>query len=285
MTVKIQAPAKINLTLDITGKRADGYHTLSTIMQSISLSDIVTISETNSGIITINSNNPLIPTDERNIAYKAAVWFIKNTNIQFNGLHIYIQKNIPTEAGLGGGSADAAAVLIGLNYIFKTELYMEQLCVLATATGADVPFCIIGGTKLCTGIGEIMTEIKPLEQCYVVIAKGNSGISTKLAFQKIDTLEFDNEPDYSSYNGSVLSVKNIGYNKFEMVADNSDVKFIKNKMLEFKADYSAMSGSGSAVYGLFSKFEYAENCRKYFASNNFFSYLCKPISNGSVIIV
>ncbi len=285
MTVKIQAPAKINLTLDITGKRADGYHTLSTIMQSISLSDIVTISETNSGIITIDTSNPLIPTDERNIAYKAAMFFLKNTNVQYNGLHIYIQKNIPVEAGLGGGSADAAAVLIGLNYIFKTELSAKQLCEIAATIGADVPFCIIGGTKLCTGIGEIMTETAPLEQCYIVIAKGNSGISTKSAFKKIDDLGFNVDPDYSKYNGSVLSVKNIGYNKFEIVADISDVKIIKNKMLELKADYSAMSGSGSAVFGLFSNLEYAENCRKYLADNKFFSYLCKPISTGSFIIV
>lgn len=285
MTVKIQAPAKINLTLDITGKRVDGYHTLSTIMQSISLSDIVTISETDTGMITIDSSNQLIPTDERNIAYKAAVLFIKSTNIQYNGLHIHIQKNIPTEAGLGGGSADAAAVLIGLNHIFKTELSMKQLCEIAAIIGADVPFCTVGGTMFCTGIGEIMTEAKPLEQCYIVIAKGNSGISTKLAFEKIDTFGFNTKAEYNAYDGSVLSVKEIGYNKFEMVTDNSDVKFIKNKMLELNSDYSAMTGSGSAVFGLFSNLECAKNCKKHFLNNNFFSYLCRPISNGSLIIV
>lgn len=284
MTVKIQAPAKINLTLDITGKRADGYHTLSTIMQSISLSDIVTISGTDTGMITINSSNPLLPTDERNIAYKAAEKFLKKTNIQHNGLHIHIQKNIPSEAGLGGGSADAAAVLTGLNYMFRTKLSVNQLCEISATIGADVPFCIIGGTKFCTGIGEIMTEAKPLEQCYIVIAKGSSGISTKSAFEKIDAMEFNTEFDCSIYDGSICSVKKIGYNIFEMVADNYDVDFIKNKMLKFNSNYSAMSGSGSAVFGLFSNLKHAEKCNKYFLDNNFFSYLCMPLSNGSLVI-
>lgn len=284
MEVKVLAPAKINLMLDVTGKRDDGYHTLTTIMQSISLADIVSVAETDTGKITVKSSNEAIPPDQNNIAYKAAVKFFDFTNIQHNGLNIHIQKNIPSEAGLGGGSADAAAVLVGLNHIYKTDLSVEQLCDIGASIGADVPFCIVGGTKLCSGIGEIMTETFPLEKCHIVIAKGNSGISTKTAFEKIDNVGFNTDTDYSQYNGSVQSIKSIGYNRFELVTDNYDVSFIKNNMMKMNADYSAMTGSGSAVFGLFSNAEHANICIDFFKHTDIYTGLCTPISNGVMII-
>lgn len=284
MNINVAAPAKINLMLDITGKRADGYHTLTTVMQSVSLSDIVTISENNNGIISVRTNNSLIPSDEKNIAYKAAVEFIKTANIQHNGLDIHIQKNIPSEAGLGGGSADAAAVLIGLNYLFDINLSKEQLCYIGVKIGADVPFCIVGGTKYCTGIGEIITEASPLDECYIVIAKGTTGISTKSAFEKIDALGFNVDSDFNKYNGSVLSIKNYAYNKFELVADNDDVNFIKEQMVIMGAEYAAMSGSGSAVFGLFFNEIDAQKCTDSLCKTNLFAALCKPIPNGAEIM-
>lgn len=284
MNINVAAPAKINLMLDITGKRDDGYHTLATVMQSVSLSDIVTISENNNGIISVKTNNSSIPSDENNIAHKAAVEFIKAANIQHNGLDIHIQKNIPSEAGLGGGSADAAAVLIGLNCLYGTNLSTEQLCDIGVKIGADVPFCIVGGTKYCTGIGEIITEASALEECYIVIAKGNTGISTKNAFGKIDALGFDIDSDFNKYNGSVLAMKEYAYNRFELVTDNEDVKFIKGKMLIMGAEYSAMSGSGSAVFGLFFNEIDAQKCADYLCKTNLFATLCKPISNGAKIM-
>ena len=285
MNVKVMAPAKINLMLDVTGKRDDGYHTLTTIMQSISLADIVTITEQNDGIITVKSSDATIPFDKSNIAYKAAEKFAEYADIQYNGLNIHIQKNIPSQAGLGGGSADAAAVLVGMNYMFGTELSVEQLCDIAISIGADVPFCVSGGTKLCTGIGEIMTTITPLEQCYVVVAKGNSGISTKVAFEKIDATGFEKSIDCSKYTGSVHSVKEIGYNSFEKVTENSDVEYIKKKMLDMGAEYSAMSGSGSAVFGIFTDNDEAQLCCDSLSKSEFFSTLCYPIGNGAEVIV
>ena len=285
MNVKVMAPAKINLMLDVTGKRDDGYHTLTTIMQSISLADIVTITEQNDGLITIKVSDATIPSDKNNIAYKAAEKFAEYADIKYNGLNIHIQKNIPSQAGLGGGSADAAAVLVGMTYMFGTELSVEQLCDIAVSIGADVPFCVSGGTKLCTGIGEVMTAITPLEQCYIVVAKGNSGISTKVAFEKIDATGFEKSIDCSKYTGFVHSVKDIGYNRFEKVTENSDVEYIKKIMLDMCAEYSAMSGSGSAVFGIFTDNAEAQRCCDSLSKSGFFSALCYPISNGAEVIV
>ncbi len=284
MEVKVLAPAKINLMLDVTGKRDDGYHTLTTVMQSVSLADVVSITETGTGKITVKSSNAAIPSDQNNIAYKAAVKFFEFTNIKHNGLNIHIQKNIPSEAGLGGGSADAAAVLVGLNHIYKTDLSIGQLCGIGVSVGADVPFCIVGGTKLCSGIGEIMTETFPLEKCHIVIAKGNSGISTKTAFEKIDDIGFGAKTEYSQYNGSVESLKSVGYNRFELVADNYEVSFIKSNMLKMGADYSSMTGSGSAVFGLFLNLKCANDCIAFFEQKGIHTDLCTPISNGVMII-
>ncbi len=285
MEVKVLAPAKINLMLDVTGKRTDGYHTLTTIMQSVSLADIVRITEQNNGLITVKASNEAIPSDENNIAYTAVQKFVEYTNIQYSGLNIQIEKNIPSQAGLGGGSADAAAVLVGLNYMFETELSTEQLCKIGVSIGADVPFCLVGGTKLCTGIGEIMTDIFPLEHCYIVIAKGTAGISTKTAFEKMDAIGFENLSDYGNYNGSVQSVKRIGYNRFELVADNTEVAFIKNNMLAMDAEYSAMSGSGSAVFGLFLNKDKAQKCIDFFCQSQILSTLCYPLECGAEIII
>lgn len=285
MNVNVIAPAKINLMLDVTGKRDDGYHTLSTIMQSISLADVVSITEGNNGLITVNTSDVSIPSDKNNIAYKAAEKFSEYTNIQYNGLIIHIQKNVPSQAGLGGGSADAAAVLVGLNYMYGTKLSVKQLCEIGVSIGADVPFCIAGGTKLCVGIGDIMTDIVPLEHCHIVIAKGNTGISTKIAFDKIDSIGFENLADYSKYDGSVKSLKTIGYNKFEMVTKNADVNYIKDKMLVMGADYSAMSGSGSAVFGIFINNDKAQKCSDFLCKSGFFSTLCFPRVNGAEVSI
>lgn len=284
MNVKVVAPAKINLMLDVTGKRDDGYHTITTIMQSVSLSDLVIVSENNDGIISVKTSDLSIPSDEKNIAYKAAVEFINSASIQHNGLNIYIHKNIPPEAGLGGGSADAAAVLIGLNYLFCAGLSQKQLCNIGVNIGADVPFCIVGGTRFCNGIGEIITETSALEQCYIVIAKGTTGISTKYAFEKIDAVGFNVNPYFEKYNGSVQSIKQYGYNRFELVTDNEDVKYIQKQMLAMGAKYSAMSGSGSAVFGLFDNEIGAQKCTDFLCKSNLFAVLCNPISHGAEII-
>lgn len=282
-TVAVSAPAKINLMLDVTGKRDDGYHTLVTVMQSISLADTLYITPNNSGIITVECDSINIPTDSRNIAYKAAEKFFEYAEIS-SGVHIKILKKIPSEAGLGGGSADAAAVLVGMNHIFKTKCTNDKLCEIGVKIGADVPFCIVGGTKLCCGIGEEMSDIEPLENCHIVIAKGSKGISTKEAFAEIDRMRFGTSTFDKKYDGTIKSVAETGKNIFEVVTDNQDVLFLKKLFYHSNAVYSAMSGSGSAVFGLFPELENAEKCVQSLTEKNYFSVICHPMSHGVKIL-
>ncbi|MBQ1183634.1 MAG: 4-(cytidine 5'-diphospho)-2-C-methyl-D-erythritol kinase, partial [Clostridia bacterium] len=165
--MKIKAFAKVNLSLDVTGKRADGYHTLCSVFQSVSLCDIVEIEKSDS--ISVKCSDTSL-NGEDNLCNTAAVKFFQAAGI-LGGADIFIEKHIPLAAGLGGGSADAGAVLKGLNELYGNPLSEKKLLEIALSLGADVPFCMVGGTKLCEGIGEIMTELSPLPECYIVIAK------------------------------------------------------------------------------------------------------------------
>ncbi len=282
-SITITAPAKINLTLDVTGRRADGYHTISTIMQSVSLSDSVFIEKNNSGKIYLECKGVTLDSYVHNTAYKAAAAFGEYADICCTGLYISIDKHIPLQAGLGGGSADAAAVIVGLNELFGTRLSWEQLCEIGAKVGADVPFCAVGGTKLCQGIGEMISYVPPLENCFIVIAKGKSGVSTKEAYAKIDRLETQ-AADISLYNGSLASVKKIGGNIFEQVAENEDVPKLKKIIADCGAEYTAMSGSGSAVFGLFAlsrQKSAAGQCARLLRSEGYFAEACIPLSYGA----
>lgn len=284
-TVTVNAPAKINLMLDVTGKRDDGYHTLLTIMQSISLADTVSLTPNNSGKITIQCNDSMIPLGMDNIACKAAELFYRHTVISPTGLDIRIDKQIPSQAGLGGGSADAAAVLVGMNKLYNTELPEDELCRIGVQLGADVPFCIVGGTKICRGIGELMTDALPLEKCFIVIGKGAEGISTKEAYNKIDAkCLFCSEDDSDIYDGSISSVKAVGRNAFEEAAVCPDVKKIKEIFYVSGAEYSAMSGSGSAVFGIFKERSYAETACMEIDRMSFFSGIYTPLAGGAAIL-
>lgn len=281
------APAKINLTLNVTGKRPDGYHTLNSIMQSVSLCDTVEISANKSGLITVDCTDKTVPcgdTAEKNIAFKAAKAFYGCFEISDIGLHIKIEKHIPSEAGLGGGSSDGAAVIVGMNRLYGTDFSDEKLYETGLKIGADVPFCIAGGTKLCLGIGEDISSAPPLEDCFIVIGKGSGGISTKKAYEKIDRLDNYNVSDPSLYNGTLSSLEKAGGNIFEKVTENSDVSEIKRICAECGAEYSAMSGSGSAVFGLFRSRQDAENSLLCLKERNFFAEICKPLSHGAKLL-
>lgn len=281
-SITVPAYAKINLMLDVTGRRPDGYHTLVTVMQSISLADTVFIKLNDSGKLFFECRADGIPDGKENIAYKSAEAFLDYSGISCGGLYISVQKHIPFQAGLGGGSADCAAVLTGLNKLLGTGYSEETLCEIGVKLGADVPFCIAGGTKICKGIGEIMFPAPPLEDCFIVIGKGSKGISTKKAFEAIDSgNNFANEDITDKYNGTIASVKLIGRNIFEDVSDCEDVSAVKEILLQHGAEYSAMSGSGSAVFGLFRQKEAAENACKASKLNGFFSEICVPVSCGS----
>lgn len=250
--MKYYAPAKINLSLDIIKKRSDGYHELKMIMQTVSLYDEINIEKSDE--ISLTSNKTDIPLDKRNLVWKAAELFFEYTNIK-SGCKLHLIKNIPDGAGLGGGSSDAATVLLGLNEIYKTDLTVEELCSLAVKIGADVPFFIIKGTCIAEGIGEKLTKIKNETNPYILIYKPEFSISTKWAYEN---LKLDNNPTYD-IDKIAENLKNPNYNFnniFNKLEDVSISKYpeisdIKTKMKNLGATSSLMSGSGSSVFGIF----------------------------------
>lgn len=261
----INAHAKINLLLDITGSRPDdGYHLIESVFQTVSLHDrlIVTVND-NGGFIRVRSSCRTAPNGMKNIAYKAAAAFFEYTGDTSHGADIFINKVIPSQAGLGGGSSDAASVLMALNHLLETNLSNDVLCEIGAGLGADVPFFIMGGTVHVSGIGEILRPLKPIPQMQLVIAKGAKGISTREAYSKIDTLPSLTHPDIDAMlsaiqNSDIKSIAENSMNIFDEVTDIPDIDFIKKTMLKNGALCAVMSGSGSAVFGIF---ESSENAR------------------------
>lgn len=278
--LSVKANAKINLTLSITGRLPNGYHTLRSIMQSISLHDIVTVETTNSTEIEVICGGG-IPSGEQNIAYKAAREFFRFADISDMGVKITVDKHIPSEAGLGGGSADAAAVICCLNKLYDCDFSRETLCEIGASVGADVPFCIMGGTALCEGIGEVITPLSPLECECVLIAKGKLGVSTKEAYEKIDSTEIKHSPwEISDFSGGFESWAKLCSNDFEVVSGDPEVEAIISEMKSCGASLSQMSGSGSAIFGLFCEHENAESCRKKLSELGFFAEICGFAKNS-----
>lgn len=273
----LNAKAKINLYLDVTGKRADGYHLLETVMHTVSLCDTVTLKKTDRDGIEISCSDPLIPCNEKNIAYKCAAAFFDKTGISGRGVSIDIIKRIPSQAGMGGGSADGAAVLTGLNTLYEAGLSENELISIGAKIGADIPFCIKGGCGYCTGIGEIIEPLTTLQGC-VLIGKGRAGISTAEAFGKIDTLGRGiGIPDIKKIFGNVSSLSDIApccRNIFDDVTSLEEVSDIKRIMTENGAVCSAMTGSGSAVFGLFESEAVAADALEVLKQKKYFTALC-----------
>lgn len=250
----LKAPAKINLTLDVTGKREDGYHTIESIMQTITLFDEVTLEKTAEGI-ELMCNKSYLPLNEKNTAYKSAALFFEETGTK-GGISININKKIPGRAGMGGGSADAAAVLIGMNKLYGTGLSREKLMEMGAKIGADVPFCIIGGTCRCEGIGEICTRVSPMPNCFIVICKPAVGMSTPKAYAQIDKHELKSSGATDKM-AAALKEKNLENiaavvsNQFDSAMRLKLVQIIKKKLVNKGALTAMMTGSGSAVYGIF----------------------------------
>ena len=274
----LNAKAKINLYLDVTGKRADGYHLLETVMHTVSLCDTVTLTKTARNGIEISCSDPLIPCNEKNIAYKCAAAFFDKTGIISGGVSIDIIKRIPSQAGMGGGSADGAAVLIGLDRLFETGLSEGELISIGARIGADIPFCIKGGCGYCTGIGEIIEPLPAICGC-VLIGKGKAGISTAEAFGKIDSLGSGiGISGIKQIFGNVSSLTDIASycrNIFDDVTSLEEVTDIKRIMTENGAVCSAMTGSGSAVFGLFESENVAAKAQEVLKQKNYFTALCR----------
>lgn len=276
-----KAYAKINLTLDVTGKRSDGYHEIKTIMQSVSLCDILSVERAVD--ITITASKKSIPTDRHNLAYIACQRFFEATGIK-SGAKIHIKKHIPVAAGLAGGSTDAAAVLRALNKLYKTGLSVEELCKIGATFGADIPYCIRGGTALCEGIGEVITPLPALPKLEIVISIGGEGMSTPVMYSEIDKRKdlpaIDNQGmihaiQEQDINGIIARLGNV----FEEVCTERRpfVGTIKALMLENGALGAVMSGSGPSVYGVFPDKAAADACTRILKEKNYYAFHCTTI--------
>lgn len=258
VVIKEKAYAKINISLDVTGRREDGYHDMAMIMQTVSLCDELTISIGGEGV-SARSNLRFIPGDERNLAVKAALKYLEAAGERNRGVSIDIRKNIPVGAGMGGGSADAAAVLRGMNRAFGGRLSEETLMSLAADTGSDVAFCLVGGTMLATGRGERLSPLPPIPPCFITVCKPDFSISTPELFKKLDSVRLKGHPDTAGLiaaleKGSLPELCRRMYNVFEDVGDRRmrTVSQIKGQLLDHGALGAVMTGTGSAVFGVFS---------------------------------
>lgn len=289
MKITVNAFAKINLFLDITGVNDIGYHLLDSVMQSVTLCDEIEVEQNKGGKIEIFCDVADIPCDETNIAHKAARLFFEKTGEKNDGITISIKKRIPHQAGLGGGSADAAGVLVALNHLYGNKLSETELCEIGVKVGADVPFCIVGGTKRAQGIGERFTSVSSMPDCNIVIAKPDFGVSTVKAYADYDLLTNPERFDISTLltslqNGEPTALANTLHNAFEQVVTNNELNDIKTIMSSHGALGSLMSGSGSAVFALFDDDSKAKTCLKALKKADIRAHLCAPSNVGCQIL-
>ncbi|MGN0619644.1 MAG: 4-(cytidine 5'-diphospho)-2-C-methyl-D-erythritol kinase [Ruminiclostridium sp.] len=264
MSLRVKAYAKINLWLDITGRLENGYHSLNTVMRQIDLYDTVTLTPTAGSEIEIICDNPAIPTDRRNIVYKAAEAFFGAAGFT-HGIKLEIEKKIPVEAGMGGSSTDGAAVLTGLNLLFGNPLTVDRLCEIGGKIGADVPFCIVGGTAECGGIGEVKRKLFCSDFAIAVI-KPDFSCNTALAYKSWDERPIETKAGFSQFCGDLSKEPKLWagsmYNVFEVLQKNPEIDRIKAQLLESGALGAAMTGSGSAVFGVFQSLPEAQTAIK-----------------------
>lgn len=284
MEVTLKAYAKINLMLDILSRLENGYHDLYMIMQSVSLYDTVTVKKSEDKNITITCDVPSIPTDEKNIAYKAAKAFFDYTGIE-SGISINIKKNIPHAAGLAGGSTDGSAVIVALDKLFSTNLKEKQIIAIGAKVGADVPFCALGGTMLAQYTGTILSHLPDLDLPYIIIVKPSQDVSTAQAYAAFDTAERVRHLDK---NGMLQAIVNCNYEKiydkvdnvFEQFIDVTERVLIKDIMRKHSALCACMSGSGPSVFGIFPDKDSAEKCLAQLRKDYPQSYLCSSTTCG-----
>ncbi len=282
-SLTVKTSAKINLSLDVTGKRNDGYHFIESIFQSIGIFDIVTVTKT-VGDITLTCDDDSVPCDIRNIAFKAALLFFEYTNIE-SGAKIHIEKHIPSQAGLGGGSSDGAAVLYALNRIFKTDMPIDLLGEIGGKISADTAFFIYGGTAYVRGIGEIISSVRYIPPIHLVVAKGKAGISTPEAYKAIDRLNNPPHPKTQKLleaidKGKFLKKCDLCENIFELITQTKDVFDLKKFMLDSGAKAAVMSGSGSSVFGIFENEAEARSCEENLRKYYYYAKYCTAIPNS-----
>jgi len=284
VTLYEYAYAKINLTLDVLGKREDGYHDLKSVMQTISLRDDIEIDIGTGEPWNIICSDNEIPANECNLAWRAAAVFFDRIGINPDGIEIRITKRIPTEAGLGGGSADAAAVLRALNKHYDNPLSIGALAELGAQVGSDVPFCVVGGTAMVEGRGERLRKLPDMPDCIFVICKPEFSSSTPALYQKFDETVIGMRPNNAEMEsallaGDLLKIAQNLHNVFDPIvtADNLELNYIKSIYNSYGSIGQQMTGSGSAVYGIVSEFEFAAVICDMLKANYEKVYIAKPV--------
>lgn len=278
------AYAKLNLTLDVLGKREDGYHDLQSVMQTISLRDDIEIDVGTGKPWEILCTDESIPTDERNLAWKAAKLYLDTIGQDPNGLQIRILKRIPTQAGLGGGSADAAAVLRALNRHYNAPLSIAALAELGGQVGSDVPFCVLCGTAMAEGRGDRLRKLPDMPDCVFVVCKPDFSVSTPELYRKLDETAIARRPDNRAMEAAILSgdleqvARNL-WNVFDPVvtAEHLELNYIKSICNAYGALGQQMTGSGSAVFAILPNFEYAAVVCNMLKDNYPQVFIAKPI--------
>lgn len=281
----IKAPCKINLSLDICGRLPNGYHQMDMVMQTVGLCDTITLTLSGVEGVSMTCSDEALACDDSNICVRCAKAFFEHVSLPPK-VHIHLEKRIPMMAGLGGGSADGAAVLCGLNKLYGTGISCEELCDIGFKIGADIPFCIKGGTQRVQGAGEKMSDAPKLRgDCYVLIAKPTFPVSTKLAFQGFDQ---QTDPQRADVNGMMQKLKvgelsgiaNKLANVFEPFCRPEEIRALKAIMLEQGAAGALMSGSGSAVFALFHEQTQAEACAQFLRPMVEQVDVVQPLSEG-----
>ncbi len=279
------AYAKLNLTLDVLGKRPDGYHELNMVMQSVSLCDQLTLRLTEEPGIRLSTAWGFLPTDERNLAVIAARAFGRETGANLNGLHIHLEKHIPVCAGTAGGSSDGAAVLRGLNHLLGTGLSPQELARLGEQVGSDVPYCVLGGTMLAQGRGERLTRLPSLPDCHIVMSKPAFSVSTGELFHQVDSVRLRCRPDTAGVldaleRGDLAGVARRMYNVFaDALSPNRSavVQDIQNSMIQEGALGACLSGTGPTVFGIFEDREEAKGCCALLREAHRETFLVRPV--------
>lgn len=276
--------AKVNLTLDVLDKRDDGYHDLKSVMQAISIRDDIEIDVDTDRPWVLQCSMEGIPQDERNLAWKAAETFYRVTNLKTTGLEIRILKRIPTEAGLGGGSADAAAVLRALNKHYGNPLSILALAEIGAEVGSDVPFCVLCGTAMVEGRGERLRKLPDLPDCFFVVCKPDFSSSTPELYRKLDETVIARRPDNQAMESALLAgdLEKVAHglcNVFDPVVteDHLELNYIKSLFHQYGAIGYQMTGSGSACFAVVSEFEVAAVICNMLKENYPQVYIAKPV--------
>lgn len=283
--MQVQAYAKLNLSLDVLSRRDDGYHDMCMVMQTISLCDTVSIEEESEEGIRVSTNLRFLPNDERNLAAIAAKKYWEANGCQGKGLSIKIDKLIPVCAGMGGGSSDAAAVLRALNTMSEDPVPLDRLAEIGEKVGSDVPYCVIGGTALAEGKGEVLTHLPALPDCYIVVCKPAFSVSTPELFGCIDCRKIRCRPDTEGivsalHAGDLPGVARRMYNVFEDVLPDrkrAEIDRIKYELISEGALGAVMSGTGPTVFGIFDNESKARSAYDILKAQYSDAFFAKPV--------